>query len=616
MLHVYGDFKPRESIHSVLTTRVNYDQVSFSASTWVADEPSALEPQPVIKRYGADPIAPDLVHKQLDLIENNAVRQVWHLRARLGDTMLVFDAYVYIYSGQDAVRLEGTFTNSDPTKKELNEEFEYLGVQTGEYFVLDYREHYNLPPLMGAKPWLQAVADRRVLADAQQIRFSGWMLCLPKRQPIDVLNPSDLLRLDSLRAYIQRGAVYGIGDFHSTPRWLAFKVAPKIPTRDIDILHRFEEHIRLNKVDLYDQKYKNLAKRPANTGAQEDFGACKGGACVRRMEPLLIQELDYMVSEHFRPFHNRQTTGDPITKESNPQLWTWSQLPIGTTQPPPPDDLGKGFDEAQGIWPPRREGTGYEGEDDQHRSQNTFNAAYALTGSYALRDILFDFYEIDRCQVPNRIGAPRAIGRLFMAWSSILLLLPPEKAKVLEDHMRTRMDVILAQWLGFHVPEDRPIRVLGTARSPSTLTDADGQPVEAWVVWEHSIAAMGFYAAMINSEGPDHDRYKWAATHFAQLVALFGTFFDGVGWRCCTAVAYPRGDQEGNPVEYSLNNKHQLRVVGEDAQGWWAWILPAIKICRALTAEISVKKRCDEIIQQVETPLMTSWQHSEWLAVV
>jgi hypothetical protein len=622
MLHMFGMWGSLEEISGNLDEVTQFDDPPFVASDWVSDNIEDLIPHITFKRPHQNGQQGTLVDVQLTPALNLPIKQVWHLRGRVQDTMLVHDAYVHIYSHQDAVWIEGSITNSDPSSPQIDETFDHIAVRTGERLELTHRDHFRLHiPWRSPKPnldWHQNILLGKTISDGQQVLYSGWLLCLPTVPSIlDPFDQETMLRLDSLEAYVtyQRGgssdrfggAVRGLGEWEDG-RWLAHGKIPDAPSIMGRPVTEFREMLK-GKRDLFDSRPLNLEKSAGQTGAQADFGATAGASVLVLNEPQLLDELWYNINEQFRPFHHRQPNGDPITKETNPLLWTWSQLPIGTTNPGPADDLGKGWQ--FGIWPLPREGTGYSGEDDQHRSQNVFNACYALTGAYTLKSILLDFFEIDRMQVPERIGAPRALGRLFDAWADMLLLLPPEKVSILEDHMLTRMDVLLRDWRGGHVSEDRPIRVISTAESPSTLVDAEGNTVEAWVVWEHAILARGMYAAAHVTKGELHDRCKWAARHFAELVAAFGNFFDGVNWRCCTAVKYRKGSEEGNPIANYATDSFDIHI--ED--GFWTWTLPAIKICKRLTPDFRLKDRCEAIITQVEGSGPQTWDQAEWWAV-
>lgn len=620
LLHLYGEWKPNERVEGDLVLLTNPPPLPFSSSDWVADQIGDLVPHIVLKRANELGKNLKLLGQTLTIIEQNDARQVWRIRGRVETTMLVFDGWFYVYSNQDAVFLEGLFTNSDPSRKEIDETFDSVGFRTGEFFQMDFRDHYGLYfPWRSPDPNLdyhQLVALQRTLSDGQQIYFSGWMLCLPTPPyNFDMFDPTTLLRLDSLRAHMttlrggpsdQRGGpVLGMGDWPEGS-WLAFGSLPQTPAKLGGGPLAFQQRIYESQVDLYDQKPKGLAKFAGQTGGQEDFGACKGGHCVTYSDPWMKEELRYMVSEFYRPFHNRQPDGSPITKESNPKLWTWSQLPIGTTEPGPADDLGKGFN---GVWPPDRQGTGFRGEDDQHRSQNTFNAAYALHGNYAFEAILEDFLQIDRCQVPDRIGAPRAIGRLYMAWASMLRLLTEPYRAILIGHMWERMKVVEKDWKGKNVAEDRPIRVLTTGSDPSLL-NPDGSRKLAWIVWEHAIATMGLYAASLQTSNTHALAYKQFAKHLAEMVALYGCFYDGIKWRCCTAVEYLVGPEEGNPVQYGVNSK-SISI----SDSFWTWTLPAVIIAERLTEDPMVRERCEAIIEQVRGTQPSNWADAEWWAI-
>jgi hypothetical protein len=621
MLHMYGEWEPLEQVDGNLEALDSAPDIPFHVTSWVGDRPQDLVPDVLIRRPHEKIKRVKLDNPQLRQLEDNNARKVFHYWGRVPESMLVLDVYVYIYSSADAVRMEGTFTNSDPSSKEIDETFEFLGIETGEFFSLDYREHYGLNwPNRTPSPhwnWQQAIAMHRTLADGQQIPFSGWFLCLPTPPDLglDLANPITQLRIDSLRAYMtignidmKGGDVLAMSEWHEGS-WQAFGSIPQIPKvtghSGLDFFKRIHE----SQIDIYDQRPDGLAKRAGQTGGQQDFGACQGGQAINFLSVHSLERLRYMVTDFFRPFHNRQPDGKAITKESNPQLWTWSQLPIGTTSPPPPDDLGKGF---QGVWPPGRTGTGYSGIDDQHRSTNTFHASYALSGSHLLEALLYDFYQIDRTQVPGRVGAPRAIGRLFQSWAGAVRLLQPTLAGILRGVMWTKFQVLENGWVGKNVPRDRPIRVIGTGSDPS-LTNPDGTRKHAWIVWEHAIATMGLYAASLQTEGIESDAYARTAEHFAKLVTEYGCFYDGVNWRCCTSVEYLGGEDEGNPVSYGLDSD-QINI----SDSFWQWTLPAVIICERFARDrkdTQLLERCQAIIDQVQGEQPVSWNASHWWAV-
>jgi hypothetical protein len=250
--------------------------------------------------------------------------------------------------------------------------------------------------------------------------------------------------------------------------------------------------------------------------------------------------------------------------------------------------------------------------DDQHRSQNNFNALLALTGSHALRGALKDLLEIDLLQDPNRIDSPRAEGRLMMAWTNMFLLLddPGDRAN-LWQHMSERIDVALQIWPGGRFLGDptRPIRALAVGRDTS-FRDPGGVQIPAIIVWEHSIAAMGYFAVWRWSGDP---RFRLLAAELSRLVVERCIYEHQGHWTACTAVRYLQGDDEGRalPASSYYPGSPDIHV----GISFWTWIYPAVLVCRALHQDDpALVARCDAIVAGMGAP--NSWQRSEWWAVM
>jgi hypothetical protein len=637
MLHAYVKLGPKETfdLQIVPVATPDIQPLPFQMSSWIGDDQGVKDyfPKILIKRPGQPGALSDLEAPVFSQVEDNEARKVFHLNGRVPESMLVFDGYYYVYNGQDAIRFEGTFTNSDPRKSDIDEHIQHIGFVLREFFAMEHREHFGC-----YYPWrspdgnyhIVVAAGDRVLADRQQIPFYGWVLAGPADQNnVDLHSVETRERLSWLSAYSARfwgdgydhdgGEPVGIGEYTDWGPFYRLPLAPQ--DRGHGRLARYFAEVTEGRRDLYDQRPMGLAKAAGQTGSQQDFGASKGNEIVVARLPEGIAMLRYNATDYFRPFHSKQVNGQPISKESNPQLWTWSQLPIGTTEPGPADDLGKGF---LGVWPPWRTGTGYTGQDDQHRSQNTFHAAYALTGLHSLKAVLFDFLQTDRTLVPGRVGAPRAIGRLFGAWAGELRVAPKAWHPWVFEVMRSKLGTVDRNWTGKQVSADRPIRVLGTMTDTRTLTDADGNAVTAWVVWEHAIAAMGLYAAaravekavvsplVISPEKKSElrDTLFQHAIRTATLVARYGNFYDGTAWRCCAAVRYNEGELEGEPVTYAIDSR-DVSI----ADMFWTWVWPACVIARRHAPDTELSERIDAIGRQLETQNPRNWDTAEWWAV-
>jgi hypothetical protein len=382
-------------------------------------------------------------------------------------TPLVFDEWLYVYTMQDAVRVEVTFTNSDPRTSELSFDFDMMWLESREVFELDYRtllgdvppsRQLSVPTHQSYGRYIQLLSGNRTMGRSEQIFYSGWMLSAshsgapPTASSYSaggitvVQQPGE--RLCTLAA-TRFGPATGVYTGWAG-KWLAFGMVPELPVGSRQdggwgaadaSAGAFQSRLHVG-ADLYTQRPRGLLLLAGSTGGQEDFGSSKGTFAVSVGDPRYLHEAGYSIYEAFaRPFHNREIDGSPLLAQMHPDLRTWSQI---VHCPTTIDTLG-----LQCPLPYSWPSNGYSGLDDQHRSQNNFDAQLALTGSHALRAVLKDLLEIDLTQVPGRIDSPRAEGRLGMAWANMYLLLddPADRSRLLQ-HMRERVQQAQLLWPG------------------------------------------------------------------------------------------------------------------------------------------------------------------------
>lgn len=605
LLHAQGLF-PRAALGAYSLVPDDPDAASkdpvFSLTDWILDNPNDLIPHPFV--VDASGLHRNVESDMVEALELNGVRQVFHRRCRIQGTPIVFDAYAYIYSLQDVVKLTVTFTCSDPRNPQTIRDylFSEIGIISGEQFIFNFRNTFKTP--VGHKledgSIRHALLLNKTIADGQQLRFSGVYACLPTK-PGAFLNLSDpvtKIRLDSIYAEMEE-PIEVWSDWNNA--WGAFNRVPKVPvTTTVFSIPKDQ--------DFYAYRGIGATKTPSQTGGQEDFGACKAGPWHRGWREYL-RTLDYAASDAMRGFHNREADGSPVKFVAHPKLLTWNQRPFKLNTDT--DTLGK--TDFAGKFPPDLNGTRFQTFDDQHRSQNNFNALYALTGNYDLKQVLDDFLQMDLAQVPGRMDSPRAVGRLFLAWANMLELLPPVDATTLRAHVLRRHKVVLDNWKGGKLDESLPIRVLDIGTDPDlveTVPDPANpgkfitRRVLAWIVWEHSIAAMGYAALARTMPIAVAADFQKMATHLANLVTNYGCFFDGSSWRCLTAVRYLLGAEEGTPIQtYSLISK-DIRI----HDGFWTWVFPAV-----LLADPSVRRTA--IMDQISHEHPATWEQSEWWAV-
>lgn len=633
MFHVLADIGAHQSITGriVGVSNASTARDAWRTSDWVGDSTPDVLPLPAL--LDQQGVEHRLQPGSFDVIEDlSPARRVFHLHGRMQGTPLVYDSYIYVYSCQDVVRIECTFTNSDPATPDLSFYFSALWLESGEYLRIDYLKRLGLiepihqlqvPSHPSYDKFVQLLSPARVLGRGEQIHVSGSMLCLPAQgRPLvpqvyhsqtgsTSISVAD--RISTLFAAYEQPPVGVYLGWQG--KWLAYGLTPEMPTtagnqgwtESNNSWNGFQSLMQ-QSADLYTQRPLGLNRHASNTGAQEDFGACKGAYAVTVGDPRFLYQMGYSVQELFlRPFHYRELDGSPLRATSHPGLQTWGQIiNCRTTQ----DTVGLSCPLPY-SWP----SDGWTTYDDQHRSQNNFNALLALTGSYALRDQLRDLAEVDMTQVPNRMDSPRAEGRLGIAWANMVLLLdqPADRANLLA-HISARTQAISNIWLGRNFVNNpaKPIRILQTGSDPSFL-EPNNTRTTAIIVWEHSIATMGFYGMWrVTGDQRLHD----LAAEISKMIVNHCIYQEGGHWLTCTAVRYLLGAQEGDalPASTYYTGSPDIHVGGVS---FWNWILPAVLICRDLHPnDTQLVARCNAILQDQAPNGPTNWQNSEWWAVV
>ncbi|MCR9245966.1 MAG: hypothetical protein NXI31_13115 [bacterium] len=635
MFHVLADLGPNQRVSGrfVPVTNDPTQLPPWYMSDWVADDTYGVLPLPVV--LDVDGIEHRLDRPSFELVEDvSPARRVFRLSGRVGSSPIVFEAYLYVYVGQDSVDMECTFTCSDPRMTGMSFDFNAIWLESGEFPHLDYRTRLGVPraviqnhspshPSYGR--WVQLVRGGDSLGRGEGIFLTGAMQCFvaPGRPHSPLSYGShgmgqDWSVADRVDALFARGDKPTVGVWQDwDDKWLAFGMVPEVPvpfrndggTTDSNAQWAWFQALMRQPADLFADRPRGLHKYAGSSGAQEDFGACKGSFAVTVGDPRWIYDAGYSVAEvMMRGFHYREISGRPMRFANHPALQCFSQRPNCLTTG---DTLGTPCPR-----PFQWSTNGWSTFDDQHRSQNNFNALLALTGRYALVDQLRDLVEVDLAMVPNWMDSPRGEGRLLMALANMLLLLDdPAKRQELQAAMLRRIQVVRAQWLGarFVGRSGKPVRAMQVGSDGSFLEPGTNQRVPALIVWEHSIAVMGFFAAWRTT---GDSRFLDLAQEVSKTVVNHCVFRHGGQWHAATAVRYLTGDEEGNALPASTYYPGSPDVhVGLN---FWPWVLPAVLICREVHTGVDPQlvTRCNTILQSVVPNGPTNWLDAEWWAVL
>lgn len=635
LYHVLANLQPLQRVTGHFTNVSNSPSalLPWGISDWVADDTLAVLPVPVLR----DPqgVEHRLVQPRFELVEDSSpARRVFHIGGRLGTTPMVCDAYLYVYVAQDSVEVECTFACSDPALgNAMSYDIGSLWLESGEYLQLDYRNRLGLPPpmLQTSLPshpsfgrWVQFLSGTRTIGRGEGLHVSGAMLCMPSpgRQPAPMsynlagmnMHWTAAERSQALSARFDMPAVGLWRDWAG--KWLAFGMVPEVPipfrndggVGDAAASWGWFRNLIQQQADLFVQRPRGLFTNASSTGAQEDFGACKGAYAVTVGDPTWLYDAGYSVPEAMmRGMHYCEADGRRVEYVNHPLLQYFNQLPNCRTTG---DTLGYPCPLPY-VWPT----TGWTPWDDQHRSQNNLNALYALTGRHALLAQLRDLAEVDKAMVPNWMDSPRAEGRLQMAWSNMLLLLEtPLERQQLRQAMLNRVQAVLNHWPGgqFYTSPTHPIHALDVGSDPTFLEPGTQNRVPAIIVWEHSIAVMGFYASWLTT---GDQRFHDLAADVSRMIVNHCVFQENGHWIAATAIRYLQGALEGTalPASAYYSGSPDIHV----GINFWPWILPAVLICRELHAnDPAMVTRCNAMLQDVAPNGPVDWATAEWWAVM
>ena len=383
-------------------------------------------------------------------------------------------------------------------------------------------------------------------------------------------------------------------------KWLAFGAVPEAPMQFAtpDAAHAAFLASTAQAGQMFDERSLGSRKTSGSTGAQNDFGASKGGYAVTLGDPRRIWELEHHDHGYFRGFHHREADGSPLTHALHPNWQTWSQYSdprLGG------DMLGK--PKAFRPWSLRYGVSKYSGWDDQHRSQNYELALFALRPSYMLEQAFLDGVESDLAQMsPGRPGAPRAQGRLLMVWANWLLLLDGPAREKVRANMDRRLENALRSWSGKGLSDDKVRVIKGNVNDARVIKDVD-----AWMPWQENIACMGYFAGW---RVTGDERYRDLAIALARAVTRGAFFKDANGWHVCTGVPWNGGEPLGSAFYYAGN----LGLLISD--GFHSWTAASCAILLELDPTDGPDTvKAQAILNHFYGGGFKNWADSSWLAV-
>lgn len=297
--------------------------------------------------------------------------------------------------------------------------------------------------------------------------------------------------------------LYAAGELYASPmEWgetfLGGTVVP-VSTEDAfddEILEAFYRDLKMGvRKDYYARRPIGMNPMPGDAGDQEDFGLTYTRPLWHR--PGMIDLMWYSHMDGARGvFHYRN--GKPVDVTTHPDWLTWSSR---TNLPAGGELLGKPSNPGWGEFRsnrPRDEagnatGNPWWGYDDQHRSQHLACALLAVTGSDLVRTTLEAYARTDSAIHSrresgagwDRIGAPRAVGRLCETWACMSWVLHRSPSV---DALRIAIKKKFQVWSEtFGSRQDGLFHILSVPGLYG-IRKTDGSLPDTISVWEHALA--------------------------------------------------------------------------------------------------------------------------------
>lgn len=532
-----------------------------------------------------------VVPEPVRMLEDNALRKVALLRARIGTSMLVAEAIVTAWQGQSHAWVDLAVTCSNPSRPDMEQPIGELAVEThGMVLRMRHAGRQGVEQTADEHGCRIVLLRNTVLGDGMCLRRSGTLL--PRLagdggagdQTLQAAAEGPVL---AATPWTDSGAFGPFGFVPPPPPWLLGD--------QIRAVHaaRHRGFVAGDKPggDPFAVGPWGLAKGAGQTGDQFDFGLVKLPTVAVSGHPTFLHEVEWSVlQDSLRPVHFHEADGTPVRAEDHPDWNVWSGRTHwhgGMSK----DRLGKPHPE------PRYQTHGWSGKDREHWSTNVMGAYTQLTGAHWARVEMeheITSYLAGQTTDPrfstSGAGAPRGAGRTALA-ACWLYLCTGNQALLARIHERCDR-IYLPQWAGRTLAEDkvRPMAVMGP--DPRMLQGKH----RYWTPWQDAMAATGFAATWILT---GNESARTLAEELALNVVRHGWKLDAKECIVATAIQW----RDGEPVPAAeLAAGDPTVVLWSYGTAFSQWSLGAVEIARVVATargDTALAERAAAIQQRV-----------------
>ena len=570
-----------EKVSGKLINEKHLPADGYSFHPWIMDDLVALLPQMGVKRDGVEKWA--VLTSGPELQDWSAAHQRWTVTQSIPEWGLHFTWFADLLHDDPVMHCWGKMIWSDRTDPNYNRRFENFAVRSGEMFLLDFavRHGASIPVKDAEGRWVTILNNTFLtMQDGSGLPLSGVMIGSPSAKeamwPENWESSEDpIVRYwGSIMAAVGGPLVAVCHEWDG--HWLAHKNTPKFDPSYVSRREsEWEAFVQAQSVNggWYALRPVGLGKTPSQTGDQEDFGATKGTYAVAELDPRWIRAYQYSVyAEMFRGVNLLEANGQPVLAGSHPQWVTWS----GITHYHPgvsPDRLGK-----SSVSPA---GNGWEGYDDEHRSQNNMAAYASLVDDPLMQEQAFAQLQVDRASYRSRFphygqGAARAQGRLVGAFAQLAFCTHGLTSSWFSDLISERMTQSLAI-PSLNVPGPMKVLAWGGPDGRKQVYLPNGQLGPWTSMWEHALAVIGIYAA--HKVVPLHEPTKEVLKRVCETLKQFSFFNYNNTWYTIDDMLW----QDGQPPPGGLVFGSRHFTYNAGVQGVANWTVAGLLVAREVT---------------------------------
>jgi hypothetical protein len=622
-LHIFcRDFAAGKEVQGELIPLKSPIHSTWIATPWVSDNYLELLPTFKLGLYDKDRKIQvfestwDL--SKLKLIEDTEAVKVVEAYGTLKTEQQTLHIYGWmsVYSNQDVVPFEFLIVNSDQTVPFMEQKIDGLVMEIRDYPHIPFGNSRGMStPIAANGKHTVSIAHDFILGDAMALPIAGSLLCLPPSmapigsQPVAmaalIATKDDTnFRINNLMAELN-APIYGMSDW--TGVWgPSKKIAAAIINREAVIAdHEGFLWMLKQQGSIEDAPPLGLAKRPGQTGGQQEFGVEKGSQAVAVMCPHFIAELYYSaMQEALRPGHFRNPDGSIVVAANmTPRLVYWSGRPHWHPEQSP-NRLGKPL--VDGFGSPEYESYGWKTKDNQHWSMNTLAAAFILTGSNLLKTLIQDEIElflggltIDPNLTTTNPDSPRGMGRYSDAACWMHYCTGDERIyKRLEQRYTHSLE-----WITKTPEFSTEMGSLEITQEPNYLNG-----IPSITVWNTALGITGLYRTGVYL---NHMGYVKLAMKAARTILKYGITKQNGNWIFWDNIAY---DAAGLKAE-------DYTKIGEKVftSGWFTdWVIGVAYVyakAKEAFPELVEDDLYDKAIAIItESPMINTWDAAQWRA--